>query len=72
MSNEISEYDAVEVAAKNPEVPEAEVGDRAAVLMVYQNSEKVEAFEIEYVLPEGSNKWQGLFSSGQIKLVQKV
>ena len=35
MSNVISEYDIVEVVAANPEVPDASVGDRGAVLMIH-------------------------------------
>lgn len=72
MSNEISEYDIVEVIAFNADVPEAEIGDQAAVLMVHFNSGIAAAYEVECVLPDGSNKWEGTFLLNQIKLIQKV
>ena len=72
MSNEILEFDVVAVVANNPEVPEAEIGDRATVLMVYRSLGRVEGVELECVLPNGSNKWQGVFSLSQINLVQKT
>lgn len=72
MKNEISEYDVVEVIAFNPDVPEAEIGDQAAVLMIFFNDDVAVAYEVECVLPDGSNKWEGTFSAKQIMLVQKV
>lgn len=72
MNDEISEYDVVEVTTFNPDVPEAEIGDQAAVLMVYFNAGIAVAYEVECVLPDGSNKWDGTFSSNQIRLIQKI
>ncbi len=72
MKNEISEYDVVEVIAFNPDVPEAEIGDQASVLMIFFDDDVAVAYEVECVLPNGSNKWEGTFSAKQIKLVQKV
>ena len=59
----VKEYDVVKVISLNKSVPEAEVGDIGAVLMVYSP----EAFEIECVLDTGSTKWLGTFTRDKIK-----
>ena len=72
MSTEISEYDIVEIVAANPEVPKAEPGDIAVILMVHLSSGIAVAYEVECVFPDGTNKWEGTFLPYQIKLVEKV
>ena len=72
MSAEISEYDIVEVITANPEVPRAEVGDVAVILMVHFSSGVAVAYEVECVFPDGTNKWEGTFLPFQIKLVEKI
>ena len=72
MSTEISEYDIVEIVTANPKVPKAELGDIAVILMVHLNSGIAAAYEVECVLPDGTNKWEGTFLPSQIRLVEKV
>ena len=59
----VKEYDVVKVISLNKSVPEAEVGDIGAVVMVYSP----EAFEVECVLDTGSTKWLGTFARDKIK-----
>lgn len=67
---ELKEYDVVQVVAKNPTVPEAEIGDKGAVLMVINSESHEKGYEIECVLPDGTNKWQGTFERNQLKWLQ--
>ncbi|MGF1770301.1 DUF4926 domain-containing protein [Enterovibrio makurazakiensis] len=62
----IKEHDVVEIVSLNKNVPEAQIGDSGAVVMVHDNR----AFEIECVLSDGSAKWLGSFSREQIKWLQ--
>ena len=66
-----SEYDVVKVTASNPDVPEAEIGDTGAVLLVYEYGDSQRAYEVECVLPDATNKWLGTFESNQLQLVCK-
>ncbi|WP_290624158.1 hypothetical protein [Kangiella sp.] len=72
MTQQISKYDIVRILVPNPSVPDAEVGDQGAVVMVYFESAVPVAYEIECVLPDGNNKWLGTFSPNQIILQQKA
>ncbi len=72
MSEEIKKYAVVKVVALNPLVPEAEVGDEGAVLMIFGENTNPEAFEIESVNKDGTNKWLGTFFPNQVKLVKNV
>ena len=63
----IKEYDVVKVISENSEVPEAEVGDLGAVVLVYNSGE---AYEVECVQENGHTKWLGTFTKEQIKWVQ--
>ena len=67
---ELKEYDVVQVIAKNPTVPEAELGDKGAVLIVLNSESGEKGYETECVLPNGSNKWLGTFSRNQLKWLQ--
>ena len=67
---ELEEYDVVQVIAKSLIVPEAEMGDRGAVLMVLNSERGEKGYEIECVLPNGTNKWQGTFERNQLKWLQ--
>ena len=66
---EIKEYDVVKVIQKNDSVPEAEIDDEGAVLMVLNGKDGTRAYEVESVLPDGSNKWLGTFARYQLKWV---
>ena len=71
MSDVISELDVVEVIALNSSVPIAEIGDIGTVIFVFGDPENPEAYEVECVLENGSNKWEGPFSQNQLKLIEK-
>ncbi|PMM16686.1 hypothetical protein BCT62_24625 [Vibrio splendidus] len=71
MNESISELDVVKVTSLNSSVPKAEVGDKGAVLMVFGDINSPDAYEVECVLPDGSNKWEGTFLPAQVKLVWK-
>lgn len=67
----LSELDVVEVVESNPNIPGASVGDQGAILLVFGNPNNPEAYEVECVLENGSNKWEGTFLPFQLKLVTK-
>lgn len=60
----------VQVIAKNPTVPEAELGDKGAVIMVLNSESGEKGYETECVLPNGANKWLGTFERNQLKWLQ--
>jgi len=66
----LKEYDVVQVISENSDVPEAQVGDKGAVLMMLNNSNGEPSFEVECVLPDGTNKWLGTFKREQLKWLQ--
>jgi len=70
MIEEIKEYAVVKIVALNPSAPEAEVGDEGAVLMIFGENIKPEAFEIECTNKDGTNKWLGTFLPNQVELVK--
>ena len=71
MKESILELDVVEVISLNPSVPQADIGDQGTVLLVFGDKKSPDAFEIECVLPDASNKWEGTFLPEQLKLVCK-
>lgn len=70
MNEEIRTYAIVKVAAFNPSVPEAEIGDEGVVLIVFGDRSKPEAFEVESVNSDGTNKWLGTFLPNQLELIR--
>jgi len=69
---EIKEYAVVKVVALNPLVAEAAVGDQGTVLAILGSQFEPEAFEVECVNSDGTNKWLGTFYPEQIELVQNI
>jgi hypothetical protein len=67
----LTELDVIEVVELNPSIPSACIGDKGAVLLVFGDPKDPEAYEVECVLDDGSNKWEGTFSPFQLKLVTK-
>ena len=63
----IEELDVVQIISTNANVPEAEVGDVGAVVMVHTNTN---GFEIECVLENGDTKWLRPFTREQVKWLQ--
>ncbi|WP_197432187.1 hypothetical protein [Ectopseudomonas composti] len=63
----IKVHDVIKVISENSEVPEAEVGDLGAVVIVHNNGE---TFEVECAQENGHTKWLGTFIKEQIKWVQ--
>jgi len=62
----LDQFDVVEIISTNDDTPEAQIGDKATVLDIYGDNE---AFEIECVLKDGTNKWMGAFNRNQIKAI---
>lgn len=58
---ELSEYDVVKVISVPKDVVGVEIGDTGAVLMIHKQENDNLAYEVESVLPDGSNKWLGTF-----------
>ena len=63
----IKELDVVEVISNNSQMPEVEIGDIGAVVMVHENSD---AFEVECVLENGDTKWLCALTRDQLKWLQ--
>ncbi len=72
MIEEIREYAIVKVIALCPKVPEAEIGDEGTVLMIFGDNTKPDAFEIECVKSDATNKWLGTFTPTQVELISNV
>jgi len=72
MSEVIREYAVVKVVSPNSSVPEAEVGDEGSVLMIYGEQSMPEAFEVECINSNGTNKWLGTFLPNQVELLKNV
>ena len=66
----IKKLDIVQVIAAIPEVPEALAGDRGVVVMVHSQTGGVTGYEVECVLPNGKNKWEGAFKREHLKWLQ--
>ncbi len=63
----IKELDVVKIISANLNVPEAQVGDIGAVVMVHSPANP---FEVECVLENGDAKWLGPFTREQVKWLQ--
>lgn len=70
MSEKIRVYAVVKVVTFNPSVPEAKIGDEGVVLIVFGEPSKPEAFEVESVNSDGTNKWLGTFLPYQLELIR--
>ena len=68
----LNELDVVQVIAENPNVPSAEIGDKGAVLCILNSKNGSKAYEVECVLQDGSNKWEGTFERQQLKWLQSA
>jgi len=68
----LNELDVVQVIAINPNVPGAEIGDKGAVLSILNSNNGNKGYEVECVLQDGSNKWEGAFERQQLKWLQSA
>lgn len=66
----LKELDVVQVITSNTSVENAERGDKGAVLCILKNKSGEVGYEVECVLPDGSNKWEGCFERNQLKWLQ--
>lgn len=44
---------------------------KGAVLYILKSKHGETGYEVEYVLPDGSNKWEGYFKRNPIKWLQR-
>lgn len=65
----IKECDIVEVTSKNPDVPDANIGDIAAVVFLHEQGSSVQAVELECVDKNGNTIWLGTFEIYQVQRI---
>ena len=67
-SQVISEYDLVKVIELNSSVPDAEIGDIGAVLMLFYNGEEPVAYEVECVQKDGQSHGRYMYYKLHLRL----